>query len=102
MTIKLTQEQLSALHRLFVDHVISEKPYNMEEKLIQFHLLKIYKKIRERIEARFTHKGYSINLKDEEAIAYYIYFNKRHFGTAYLYEQNFIQTHINDIDRAYA
>lgn len=102
MTIKLTKEQLAALHKFFVEHVICEKPDSMEDKLVQIHLVKIYLKLRDRIEARFTNKGYSIKLKDEEAVAYYLYFFGRHLGNCYSYEQNFIQAHINQIDKAYA
>lgn len=102
MTLKLTKDQLSALHRLFVDHVIHESAVSMPDKIVLVHLLKIYKKLTERIEARFTNKGYSIKLKPEEAIAYHLYFNGRDFGLAYRYEQNFIQMHLNEIDKAYA
>lgn len=102
MTIKLTKDQLQALYMLFSEVVISEKPTHISEKIIQVHLVKIYKKLRERVEAKFTNKGYSISLKDEEAMAYYIYFYNRSLGNTYLYEQNFIQTHINEIDKAYA
>jgi hypothetical protein len=102
MNLKLTFEQLSALHRLFVDEVIHEKPKEIEEKLIQLHMLNIYKKLRNKIEARFAGKGYGISLTEAEALAYYAYFHNRNFLTAYQYEQNFIKTHIAVIDKAYA
>jgi len=102
MKLKLTQTQLVALHRFFMDHVISEKPGTIIDRLILLHMLKIYKKLRTKAEEPFTGKGFSINLSQEEALAYYEYFFNRSLGEQYRYEHNFIQSHIAQIDRAYA
>lgn len=102
MNLKLTFDQLSALHRLFIDEIIHEKPDQVEDRLILFHMINIYKKLRNKIEARFAGRGYGISLTEPEALAYYAYFHNRPFGTAYRYEQIFIQNHIALIDKTYA
>lgn len=101
MNLKLTFDQLCALHRLFVDEIIHEKPTDVEDKLVLFHMINIYKKLRNKIEARFQGKGYGINLTEPEALAYHAYFKNRQYIQAYHYEQIVIQNHIALIDKTY-
>lgn len=102
MTLKLTIQQAEALRKLFEDLVIHDLPVDVNEKLLQIILIKIYKKLRNRHEARLKGTGYSISLTDEEAIAYYLYFKDRHLVAEYLYEASFIHQHIGQIDQVYA
>ncbi|MFD2874071.1 hypothetical protein ACFS5N_16430 [Mucilaginibacter ximonensis] len=102
MTIKLNIQQANALRLVFEDLVIPEKPIHMDDKLLQLIMIKIYKKLRTRLEARLKGQGYSLALTDEEAIAYYLYFRDRGLGYSRLYEAAFINNHIGEIDKVYA
>jgi hypothetical protein len=101
MTIKLTHQQAEALYTLLKDVVLPIKPLNMAEKLLHLHIVRIFKKLRNRLEGN-RNDTYNIALTDEEAVAYYVYFLQRSFGAGYQYEENFIQSHINQIDQIYA
>lgn len=101
MTLKLNHSQAEALRTLFNDVVLTDLPVSMEDKLLSKLMVKIYRKLRNKLEGR-PGMGYSITLTDEEAIAYYLYFCNRSLPTGYLYEHNTIQSHIHQIDKSYA
>jgi hypothetical protein len=81
--------------------IIPAKPVDIAERLIYDLMVKVFKKLRNKIES-LNPNGYTITLSPEEAKAYYIYFHTRDLGLAYIYESNVIQGHINLIDKIYA
>jgi hypothetical protein len=101
MRLKLTMQQCAALHDMFRDRVINEKPEDIAESLILDHMHDIFKKLRAKVEAKKP-DGYSITMSDKEAKAYWVYFNQRAMRPNYGYEANMIQQHINLIDKTYA
>lgn len=100
MQLKLTQKQAEALNTLFIDKVLKEQPANLFDKLVLLLMLRIYKKLRNKLEGR-PGNGYSITITDEEAHAYWVYFTQADL-CPYPYEANFISAHINQLDRTYA
>src|SRR5437879_3054435 len=101
MTLKFTQPQANSLFDLFTYEVLPEKPIDFEDKLLQMLMIKIYKKLRAKLEGKLKGQGYSIALTDEESIAFYVYFQNRDYGQNYLYEQTLIRKQILEIDKTY-
>ncbi|MEO7212628.1 hypothetical protein [Mucilaginibacter sp.] len=101
MTIKLTYDQAKALEHLFINVINPEEPADVAEKLVKHLMTAIFKKLRNKLESKVK-DGYSLALTDTEAMAYYIYFQQRHLGLGWLYEQNFIDRHILELDKQYA
>ncbi|MGZ3753612.1 MAG: hypothetical protein ACXVAY_01555 [Mucilaginibacter sp.] len=102
MHLQLSQDQAEALYYLFLQHVLPEKPADVAESLIHDFMFDIYKKSRSKLEARKLSKGYSINITDKEAKAYYIYFQNRSLGAGFIYEQTMIERHLAEIDKKHA
>jgi len=102
MRIILTQKQLTALHEYFAEHVVNDRPENIAEALVKSLVMRVFQKMNKKVYARLQGMGYSLHLTDEEAMAYYVYFQNRFIGEGYQYQQLLIQTHINQIDQAYA
>ncbi|MBD1394289.1 hypothetical protein [Mucilaginibacter glaciei] len=101
MTIKLTYQQAVALKEVFDKVIIPEVPYDMAESPLKDIMTSVYKKLRARLEAK-KKDGYSISLTDIEGKAYYLYFQNRHLGTGWTYEENLITQQINLLDKTYA
>lgn len=100
MTLKFTQQQANALFDMFNDVILSDKPTSLDEKLLQILMIKIFKKLRAKLEGK-PGSGYSVTLSDEEAITFYLYFSERDYGYDYLYEQTFIRNQLQLIDKQY-
>lgn len=101
MNLKLTYDQLTSLHRLFIDEIISEKPTEPEDKLIMLHMISIYKKLRNKIEARFHGRGFGITITEAEALAYHAYFKTWKPLKGYQYESIMILSQVALIDKTY-
>lgn len=99
MTLKLTsRDQADALFNVFEMFVLPEKPVNPEERLVILMLLKVYKKIRAKLEATFPH-GYCITLTPEEAVAYVAFFRGHHLEPTMIYERALIDMQTNEFHR---
>jgi hypothetical protein len=97
MTLKLTAEQAEALFKL-LQIVIENKPADAESKLVIMLLIKVFRKLRAKIEARLP-RGYSLTLTPEEALAYYAYFQSVTLPATMIYELNFITAHNAQINK---
>lgn len=102
MTIKLTYEQANALYVLFKAVVVNDEPQDIAESLVKDLMMQVLKKLTLKMDFQKKKDGYSLSLTDVEAKAYYVYFNQRHLGDGWIYENNLIQQHVNDLDRIYA
>ncbi|QEM13450.1 hypothetical protein [Mucilaginibacter rubeus] len=98
MTLNLTQQQAEALFEVFQNFILPAKPVRAKDKLIIMMLLKVFRKLRAKLEARLP-RGYSITLAPEEAMAYFAYFDGYTFPPTMIYEKNFISAQINEINR---
>lgn len=102
MRLQLTYQQANALFELFNTVIAPLQPCDLAELLVYKLLMRIYRKLRAKVERVNPRSGYGLPLTDEEALAYYLYFNNRCFGDQYMYERNFIQLHINQLNQKYA
>jgi hypothetical protein len=102
MTLKFTIQQAEAFKLLIEDLALEQAPIGMDEKLLQIMMIKIFKKIRNKTEARIKGDGYSISVNDEEAISYFLFFHDRYLGENRIYEASFIGAHMRQIEQAYA
>jgi hypothetical protein len=100
MKLKFTLQQANALFDLFNDHIIPDLPQALEDKLLHILMIKVYKKLRNKLEGK-KGQGYSLTLTDEEAIGFHLYFSLRNFGASYIYEHTLIQKQMNLIDKNY-
>jgi hypothetical protein len=100
MKLTFTQPQANALFDLFQDQILPDNPFDLDEKLLQILMIKVFKKLRAKLEGK-PGQGYSVSLSDEETIAFYLYFNGRDYGQNYIYEQSFIRKQIQQIDKQY-
>lgn len=101
MTIKLTYQQAVDLKLLYDAVILPEKPSDIAESLVKDIMKKVYNKLREKLEAKIK-DGYSLQLTDIEAKAYYLYFQNRWLGDEWLYAAHFITTHLAQLDQHYA
>lgn len=101
MKLKLTSQQAEALHYLFEKVILTEMPENIAESLVMDLMKQIFKRLRDKLEAK-KKDGYSIEVNDVQAKAFYLYFQNRNLPPGYVYEENLIQTHLNEINRIYA
>jgi len=102
MLLKLTIQQAEALYNLFVIEVLPTPAADIAESLVKDLITQVFKKLRAKLESKLKGRGYSISLTDVEAKAYFVYFNSRHFGNQWLYEQTFINDQINHLNKLYA
>lgn len=102
MTLKLTIQQAEALYNVFVSVIIPEPCTEVSDKLVMTLMKQIFNKLRAKLEGKLKGDGYSISLTDTEAMAYYVYFNERQLGNHWLYEQTFIDTQVNNLNKLYA
>jgi len=101
MTLKLTYQQACALEQVFTQIIIPEKPADVAESLVKDIMIQAYKKLRNKLESKIK-DGYSLSLSDVEGKAYYLYFQKRHLGSSWHYEQIMIENHLTELDKTYA
>lgn len=103
MTLKLSYDQAHQLLRLFEKVINPEQPEDVAESLLKDLMFSVFKKLRTKVEARLKgHNGYSLSLTDTEAKAYYLYFQNRHLGKDWYYEQIFIEKHLLQLNKQYA
>lgn len=102
MNLKLTIQNAEAMRHLFETEVLQMKPADMAESLLRDLMIKIYRKLRDKLEARIKGNGYSISLTDIEAKAFYVFFQNRSFGEGWEYEEVVIARQIAAIDKQYA
>jgi hypothetical protein len=96
-----TRLQAEALLYYFQLYVVPSEPENTAESLLKDLMMRIFKKLRNKVEKYDTH-GWSITVSPEEAKAYVLYWNNRAFEPNYPLEKLIVQTHLNQIDQAYA
>lgn len=102
MNLKLTYQQATALKQLYDVVIIPEKPMDVAERLVKELMIKVYKKLREKLEGKMKGQGYTLGLTDTEAMAYYVYFQNRWLGEEWMYETNFITSQLAELDKQYA
>lgn len=102
MPLKLTIQQAEALYNVFISVVIPEPVTDVAESLVKDLMMQVFRKLRAKLEGKVKGDGYSLSLTDVEAKAYYVYFNQRHLGESWRYEETFINTHINELNKLYA
>lgn len=96
MKLKLTYSEFMALYGLFNHQIIGHPHINVHARLMYSLLMGVYKKLHAKsIERK---KKYSIELKEAEALAFWIYFNQCYILPAeMIYEANLIDTINNSI-----
>ncbi|MEZ2337657.1 hypothetical protein AB6735_18570 [Mucilaginibacter sp. RCC_168] len=87
---------------LFEKVINPAQPEDVAESLLKDIMFSVFKKLRNKTEARIKGKGYSLPLTDPEAKAYYLYFQNRHLGKDWHYEQIFIEQHLLQLNKTYA
>lgn len=99
MKLKLSYSQFQALKEL-LELVTNTEVATLEAKLLMALLMSIYSKFyRKAIEKK---KQYRIALKDEEALAFWVFFQKYHFvPVEMIYEANLIDTICNSIHQKF-
>lgn len=100
MKLKLEREQAYALYDML--HYLLERyhPGNIAESLVGDLIKKTFFKLRKKLEEPTT-KSYSLKLSQEEAKAYWIFFNQNAPEDGFIYEMNIARTHCNLIDQTY-
>jgi hypothetical protein len=101
MKLKLTKAQFKALYALFQRFVVNADAKNIEAKLLRAILFSIYEKMYKR---DINDKSkYTITLKDEEALAFWVFFNKYfYFPSEMVYESTLVQTVCNSIHQKFS
>ena len=100
-SMKLSRDQADSLKKILAHQIDNDLPDNMAESLIRDLLIRVFKKIRNRLEA-FPRSGYSIILSSEEAKAFYLYFSEFWFEDDLIYERVLIEERMADINKLYA
>lgn len=101
MKLKLTKAQFKALYALFQRFIVHADAKTLEAKLLRAVLFGIYKKMYDK-DINDKQK-YSITLKDAEALAFWIFFNKYfYFPAEMIYESNLVQTINNNIHQKFS
>lgn len=96
MKIKLRYNELMALKNLFEVAVCGDRPDGLFEKLIQTLMLDLYRRISAK--SLFVKQSYQIELKEEIAIAFLLYWteiNLKHMP----FEDNLVRRIIALIDK---
>lgn len=101
MTLKLTHTTATQLMCLFEKEIINDHPTDIAESLVFDILMQIFRKLRNKLERKIK-DGYSLALTDIEAKAFYVYFQNRHLGEGWTYEQVMIAQQLAEIDKQYA
>ncbi|QTE37200.1 hypothetical protein J3L18_29535 [Mucilaginibacter gossypii] len=95
MVLKHTHQQVAALMNMFHNFVLTSPVKSLNEKLLQIHMIGIYRKLRSQFEGK-QRKSYSLHLNEAEAIAYQLYWIMVQLPESY--EFNFIRAHMAQIE----
>ncbi|MGB4776127.1 MAG: hypothetical protein WBP45_13190 [Daejeonella sp.] len=100
--MKLTRERLEAVH-IYIDYLLKMYPAeNKAEMLVQLMVNRVRIKMRNRLDQLNKRNGYRVNLTQEEAMAFEIWFNQMpRQESIFIYENNIVRQLCNDIDKQY-
>jgi hypothetical protein len=102
LTLKLaTRIQAESLYYYFENFVIPVEPEDVAEGLIKDLMVKIFKKLRNKVEKEYDCRGFGIQITPDEAKAYFLYWQNRAIHQNYTLEKCLIEAHIAQIDRIY-
>jgi len=96
-----TRVQAEALYYYFEHYVIPGEPEDIAESLIKDLMIKIFKKLRNKLE-KYDTRGFDIQVTPDEAKAYLLYWQNRAIQPNHTLERILIEKHIAQIDQAYA
>jgi hypothetical protein len=99
MTLKLTRIQFLALYNLYLNVVLKDVALTMHDKLTLTMMVRVYQKLYKK--AMENKPKYRIKLTEEEAIAFWIYWQGHTFSPS-SFEGNLLTTIINSIDQKFA
>jgi hypothetical protein len=101
MKLKLTKAQFKALYALFQHMIVGAKPKGLEARLLRALLFNIYEKMYKKAIDEKTR--YSLSLSEEEALAFWVFFNKfNYIPVEMIFEANLVQTICNNIHQKFS
>ena len=101
MILPCNKAQLEALAKLF-DKLMYQQQYDIRSSLAHDLLKPIHIKLKTRLNIKLQNKkGWNLSLTPIQAKSYYAFFEGRHLGDGWPYEQLLIETHLNLIEKAY-
>lgn len=95
--LKFSPQQADAMLELLKPEM-TVKHGNIAKKLLTTLIKKIYKRLRNHCEDKPNH-AFGMSLSEEVEIAFYVYFQVYEFNENQIFERNFIQQRLADIDR---
>lgn len=101
MNLKLTHSQFFALYDLLQKMVIAAKPSGITAKLLHSILISVYKKFYTKAFDK-NKKQYSVSLNDEEACAWWLFFDACPLPDNMKFEINLVGTISNSIHQKFA
>jgi hypothetical protein len=101
MKLKLSKAQFKALYSLFQHIVLHVEVKTLEARLLRALLFSIYQKLYKR--AIDEKSKYSITLSEEQALAFWVFFNKYNYlPEEMMYEANLVSTISNNIHQKFS
>lgn len=101
--LKLSEKEALALFAFYHQQIIDVYFMNDRvEKIIIYHIGRIYEKLQKKIRNRYYIRKFDITLLHVEANAWIEYWEMRQIPVGYQYEELFIQRTINELNKLYA
>lgn len=100
MKLRLTKAQFKALYALFLRIINHAEVNSIEARLLRRLLFSIYEKMYQK--AIDEKPKYTITLSEEQALAFWLFFNKFYLPEEMMYETNLIQTISNNIHQKFS
>ena len=93
-----SRKQAEALMYYFEHFILPERPQDIAESLLLDLMIRIYRKIRTKVENMFT-QSFNVNISPEEAKGYHLYWQNRAIADGYILERLIIESQIAAIDK---
>ena len=101
ISLKLkTRTQAEALLTFFTEYVVNATPDDLAESLLKDIMMKVFKKLRTKVE-NYDQHGWNLSLSTDEAKAYFIYWQNRAIDYGYTFEKSIVQSHLAQIEQVH-
>lgn len=97
----MNYERAVSLLKIIESTLPEYQPENMKERLIEALMVKVFRKLRNRVETS-NNGSYNLTLNAEEAIAFHEYWTDFPIPVNLIYEATLIDGHVNEINKKYA
>jgi hypothetical protein len=95
-----SRKQAEGLMYYFEQFILPEKPQDIAESLLLDLMVRIYRKIRNKVE-NMRSQSFNVYISPEEAKGYHLYWQNRAIEDGYFLERLIIEAQITAIDRVH-